>query len=126
MSQALSRHHDLVEPLGVRIAPLLPKDRRAIPHASLDGLEVTDLAPVAPDRLELQVDGVRDVQDQLRVLPLDEENISHTVRFVLGGQFRKGEMVSGKRVNAVEVATSSSAGIQRPSREIVLRQLRDV
>ena len=58
------------------------------------------------------------------MLPLDEENLSHTVRFVLGGQFRKGEMVSGKRVNAVEDDTSCSTVIPMPAREIVIRAVR--
>src|SRR5207249_9666499 len=93
---------------------LLPQRRRAISHAGLDRLEVTDLALVAADRLELQLHRVCNVENESRLLPLHQVHLTHLVRLVVGQQLRKGEMVARQRVDTIEDHTGSGSGVPMP------------
>src|SRR5215813_15080090 len=81
----------------------LPELRVAIADALLHGGEVLELTRVALERLDLEVDGLRDVHDDVRRVP------PHHVHFLdlvwlepLFHQFGEGHVVAGERIDAVE------------------------
>src|SRR5882724_6795489 len=114
----------MVETLAVGETPLFPKIRCAIAHPGFERLEVAHLARMAADRLELEFHGLGDVDDETRLLPLDEVRLTNAVRLVLARQFRKGKMVSRERVDAVEDHAASDPVVPMPPWEVVVRAVR--
>jgi len=65
--KAVETRYAGIPPRGISLSPF-PERGGAIPHTSLHRLDITDLARVAADRLELQIHGGRDVDDEMRPL----------------------------------------------------------
>src|SRR4029453_842601 len=93
-------------------------------HPGFERLEVAHLARMAADRLELEFHGLGDVDDEMRLLPLDVVHLPNAMRLLLPRQFRKGEMVSRERVDAVENHAACDAVIPVPPGEVVVRAVR--
>src|SRR6266542_6859258 len=81
-----ARNQEPVERLGIGIAVGLAERRATLAHARRHRREVGELAPVAGERLELEVHRLRDVDRDLMGLrlPLHDVNLTHLVRLVLG------------------------------------------
>ena len=65
------------------------------------------------ERGELQLDRLGDVHDKVVVLPLplDEVDLAHLVRLVLGQELREGQVIPRERVDAIQHDTAGDAVI---------------
>src|SRR4030095_12898661 len=79
---------------------------------------------MAADRIELELHGLRDVDDETRSLPLDVVHLANAVRLVLARQFWKSEMVSRERGDAVENHAPSDPMVAMPPGEVVVCAVR--
>jgi hypothetical protein len=62
--------------------------------------------------------------DETRLLPLYEVDLTNAVGLVLARQFRKGQIVSRQRVDAVEDYAPSDPVVPMPPGEVVVRAVR--
>src|SRR2546422_502444 len=120
----LSREDDAVETLGIGVAFHCPESGRARPHPGLHGLPVAHLARVAGDSLELLVHGVRDVNGQLRLLPLDQVHLTHLVGLVIGQELGERQAVARERIDAIEHDAGGDPVIAVPAEEVGVRPVR--
>jgi hypothetical protein len=90
----LSRHDDVIEPLGVRVPLRAAQRRGALAHAALHPRGISDLARVSANSGQLLLHRVRDVDQQTRLLPLDRIDFPHRMRLMVREQFREREVVA--------------------------------
>src|SRR4030095_8684932 len=90
---------------GPRVGKAVRLAQLGIPvaHPLLDGGEILELAGMALERLDLEVNGLRDVHDDLGGLPPHQVHLFDLVRFeALRHQLGKGHVVAGQRIHAVD------------------------
>src|SRR5262249_29129309 len=86
----LSVDHDALVGLREGEPLLLAELGRALAHATLHGGHVLDLARVARERLHLEIDGVRNVDDEVGAVPPHHVHFLDPVRLeALGHQLRE-------------------------------------
>src|SRR6266849_1837982 len=99
----LAIDHDAIEGLGERIALALAELGIALADALLHARHVLDLADMAQEGLDLEVDGLRDVDHDLGIVPPHHVHFLDPVRLqALGQELGKGHVVTCERIDAVQ------------------------
>src|SRR5690349_9178796 len=101
--QRLAVHRDPVEGLRVGVALELAQLGAPLADPRLHRREVLELARVAGEGLDLEIDRVGDVDDQLRVLPPHQVDLADLVRLEpLRGELGERHVITREGIHAVE------------------------